>query len=274
MPIVWIFFIFIFGLFIGSFLNLLIDRLPRGEQVLKGRSHCDKCKKDILWHDLFPVVSWFVLKGRCRFCRFPIPFRNTLVELITGSLFIINNLTMKQFNNENGQMVKLLNGYAASPYLVEILSLVVISSLIVVFFVDLKEQIIPDEMILVGVAASLILNLLKTQLPNYPITHLPNYLFSAASAAGFFFLLYWITKKRGLGFGDVKLALLMGLFLGYPKIISALYIAFLTGAFLSVMLILTGKKRFGQTIPFGPFLVLGTLVSYFLNLNLNAYLPF
>ena len=266
MPIVWIFFIFIFGLFIGSFLNLLIDRLPRGEQILKGRSHCDRCKRAIKWHDLIPVISWFVLKGKCRFCGNPIPFRNTLVEIITGLIFAVS------FNYNS--IYYSPSFFPLNYLLLQFLNLTILACLIVIFFVDLRHQIIPDEMIIVGVAASLILNLLNTQLPIHPITHLPNYLFSAASAAGFFFLLYWITKKRGMGFGDVKLALLMGLFLGYPKIISALYIAFLTGAFLSVMLILTGKKRFGQTIPFGPFLVLGTLVSYFLNLNLNAYLPF
>ena len=106
-------------------------------------------------------------------------------------------------------------------------------------------------------------NYLLTYVPIYPLTQLPNYLLSAIGAGAFFLLLYIATKGRGMGFGDVKLALLMGLFLGFPKIVTSLYFAFLTGAVVSVMLILRGKKKLKSHIPFGPFLAGSTIFALF-----------
>jgi len=134
--------------------------------------------------------------------------------------------------------------------------LFVISSLIVIFFTDLKYGIIPDKIVYPAILVSLLF--LISQYPNILISHV----ISALGAFLFFLILYLLTKGRGMGFGDVKLVFLLGLILGFPKIVVAFYIAFLTGAVVGCILILWGKKKFsGGIIPFGPYLVLGAIIS-------------
>ena len=225
---------------------MLIDRMPREEQFIKGRSHCDRCNHILSWKDLFPVVSWVILGGKCRYCHKPVPFRNTLVELVTGSLFVINYLFLS-----NSIDLLTVNGF-----IIELLWLTILCSLIVIFFIDLDHQIIPDSLTIIAVIAAALIHLIE---PN--TLSLQNYIVSALGGAGFFAFLILITKGRGMGWGDVKFAAFMGIFLGYPRIISSLYFAFLTGAFVSAILIIRRRKKFGQTVPFGPFLILGTLFA-------------
>ncbi len=136
--------------------------------------------------------------------------------------------------------------------------LFIVSSLIVIFFADLKHGIIPDKIIFPAVITSFLYQIFNAQ---YSI---PSYLFSAIGACLFFLFLYLVTKGRGMGFGDVKFAFLMGLILGFPNIVVGLYVAFLTGAVAGCILIIWKKKKiFGTSIPFGPFLALGTLVAIF-----------
>lgn len=242
-------YIFIIGLFIGSFLNVLADRLPRGESVVKGRSHCEKCKKNLKWFDLIPLLSFLQLRGKCRYCHTPLSFYYPITELVTGIMFVITYLFVA--NNFPFATFHL-------PFISLFYYLFIVSSLIVVFFADLKYGIIPDKIILPAVIISFLYLILNT---NYLIL---SHLFSAVGACLFFLILFLITKGRGMGFGDVKFAFLMGLILGFPNIIVSLYIAFLTGAIVGIILIVWRKKRiFGTSIPFGPFLVLGTLIAIF-----------
>ena len=255
--------IFFLGLAVGSFLNVLIDRLPRNEPVTKGRSHCESCKRKLRWDDLIPVFSFIALGGKCRYCKAPISFYYPAVELITGVLFILFFLFL-QGNSIKYEVLSI-------KYIIQaICYLFIISSLIVVFFTDLRYGIIPDKITYFGIIVSFLYLILTT---NYLI--LPNAL-SAFAAFFFFLLIFIISKGKGMGFGDVKLAFLMGLFLGFPKIIVALYVAFLTGAVISLILVLIGRKKFfGSTIPFGPFLVLGTIVALFFgNYILDSMWPF
>ena len=231
--------VFIFGLFIGSFLNVLIYRLPRGLGFVKGRSFCPKCKKKISWYDNIPVFSFVFLRGKCRQCRSPISLRYPIVELLTGCLFVL-------IINQIGQI----------DLIKQILHLVLISGLIVIFFIDLEHRIIPDEIIFPVIFLFFLFSLISNR--QLLIT---NYLPSALGAFFFLFLIWAISRGRGMGFGDVKLAFLMGLCLGFPKIIIAFYIAFLTGALSGVILILVKKAKFGQQIAFGPFLALGTFTA-------------
>lgn len=228
------FFVFILGLCVGSFLNVLIYRLPSGLS-LGGRSFCPNCHKKISWYDNIPVLSFLILRRKCRSCRSPISVRYLIVELLTGALFLL-----------------VYYSFSSSLWLM-VYGLWLVSALIVIFFVDLKHQIIPDQIIYPTILISL----------PFTINHLPFVVYSALAAGLFFLLLHLVTKGRGMGFGDVKLAFLMGLILGFPKIILALYLAFLTGAIVGVILILGRKKRFGQHIPFGPFLAGSTLIVFF-----------
>lgn len=231
-------FLFLLGLCVGSFLNVLIYRFPRSLSIA-GRSVCPKCRKRIRWYDNVPVVSYFILQKKCRSCHSPISARYPMVELLTGALF-------------------LLVYYSSSNSLwLMVYGLWLVGALVVIFFVDLKHQIIPDQVIVATMIVSLAYRFFTSSqllITNY---------FPAFIAAGLFFLLlHFITKGRGMGFGDVKLAFLMGLVLGFPNIILALYLAFLTGAIVGVILILGRKKRFGQHIPFGPFLAGSTLLTF------------
>lgn len=261
-------FVFILGLVVGSFLNVLIDRLPRNETFLKGRSYCENCKKKLAWYDLVPLFSFILLKGKCRYCKSPISFYYPVVELMTGVLFVLVAINF-QFSIFN------------SSLMVFIFQLFIVSGLIVVFFTDLKYGIIPDKIIYPAIFVTFLFQIINSQVflsqgntltfvkespfifLNSQLSTLNYYFLSAFGAFFFFLLLFLITRGKGMGFGDVKFSFLMGLFLGFPKIIIAFYVAFLTGALLSLILILWGKKKIKATIPFGPFLVLGTLISMF-----------
>lgn len=253
----------IFGLFVGSFLNVLIDRLPKEEQVIRGRSRCDTCRKSLRWYDMFPVISWVFLSGRCRYCRSSIPLRNTVVELLTGALFVGSYVIVQ---NSLSQL-RITNYPPASPdgsafgglseLRIIFLYWVLVSCLIAIFFIDLKHKIIPDELVVIAFLAAIGISVLN---PSHYTS--ANYALSALGAASFFMFLILITRGRGMGWGDVKFVAVMGALLGYPGIVVALYIAFLTGAIVSVMLILLRRLSLKKTIAFGPFLVIATVFVY------------
>lgn len=209
-------FLFIFGLLVGSFVNVLIDRLPRGENVLWGRSRCDHCKKTLRWFELIPIFSFLIQRGRCRRCRKKLSIQYPLVELATGIGFTF------------------LHSFPLCLLFI---------SLLVIFVADCKYQIIPDSMIVLGILGAL-----------WAGAHLT----PAIGSFAFLYLLWVVTRGRGMGFGDVKFAFLMGLFLGFPGVVAAFYVAFLTGALVAVILILGRKKTWKSKIAFGPFLVVGT----------------
>lgn len=233
-------FLFILGTAIGSFLNVLIDRLPN-EQSIGGRSHCDHCKKQLSALDLIPIFSYFLLGGKCRYCKKRISLVYPLVELITGVAFVYTWLYIDQ---------NILEKIAFAG---------IISCLIVIFFADAKYRIIPDSiqiglflfsLIFVsikGLHPEIFLNLVKASF----ITMLP------------ILFLFLLTKGKGMGFGDVKLAFTMGLLLGVPLGLLAIYIGFLIGAVIGLILMINGKKGLKSKIAFGPFLVAGTAITLF-----------
>lgn len=244
--------IFLIGLSVGSFLNVIIDRLPRGESIGfwtsqndRRRSHCESCKKTLAWYDLIPILSFVFLGGKCRYCQSSLSLQYPVVELLTGAFFV--------------GVIGVIGEIKGVREIWDVLYyLFIISSLIVVFFIDLKHGIIPDKLVFPAIFITLLYQL-------YAIRYLlyANFL-SAFGAFLFFLILFLVTRGRGMGFGDVKLAFLMGLILGFPQIIVALYTAFLTGALTGIILVLCKVKKFrGATIPFGPFLVLGTIIALF-----------
>jgi leader peptidase (prepilin peptidase)/N-methyltransferase len=245
-PLILIF-IFIFGLCVGSFLNVLIYRLPRFLSPLEGRSYCPKCKKKILWHDNIPLLSFILLKGKCRFCRSPISFQYPLVEFITGVLFVLVVIFLPP--KQDYWVIGLLDDWIIGL----LVYWVIISALVVIFFTDLLHQIIPDQVVYPAILISLL----------YAIRYTPYAIPASLGAGTLFLLLNLVTRGKGMGLGDVKLAGLMGLVLGFPKIVIALYLAFLTGALVGVILILLGRKRFGEHLAFGPFLAGATWISLF-----------
>ena len=247
---------FIIGLFLGSFLGVLVDRLTNKESIINGRSRCDKCKKELGLLDLIPVLSFIFLKGKCRYCHTRLPYFYPLIEITTAILFSLTYVLFDfQFPFVSFQLIYYL---------------LMVSSFIVIFFTDLKYGIIPDKIVFPAIFVSIFYLLLFN--PSFLVIHLlcglGAFIFFIAISYGFFVL----TKKQSMGGGDIKLSLLLGLFLGFPGILVSLYIAFLTGAVVSIILILWKKKTsLKDTLPFGPFLILGSIISFFFGSIIYGY---
>lgn len=229
------------GLSIGSFLNVLIDRSAKNESVIMGRSYCDHCHHSLFWYDLIPVLSFIFLRRKCRYCKSIISWQYPLVELATSLLFIF---TLFVVRFDPTKLYKFL------------FHLALFSGLLVIFVADLKYRIIPDNILIFLFIVTLI----------YQILYFPELLLNSFIAGIimfiFFLLLVVVTSGRGMGMGDVKYSFFMGFLLGYPKISIAFYLSFLTGALLSLILVLIGRKSMKSTIAFGPFMVVATFISY------------
>jgi len=232
--------IFIFGLIVGSFLNCVIYRLEEGKSFLKGRSFCPHCKHKLIWQDLIPIFSFLILRGKCRYCQKPISLQYPLVELATGIIF----LSIVLFNIQYS-----------------IFHILIACFLIVIFVYDLKHYLIPDKIIYPAIVIALIFNFQFLIVNEFSIFKFS--ILSALGAAAFFLLIVLISRGKWMGVGDIKLAFLMGLILGFPNILVALFLAFFIGAIMGIGLIATGKKTLKSEVPFGPFLVAGTFLALF-----------
>lgn len=256
---------FAFACFFGSFLNVVVDRLPRSEGFVTGRSYCESCKRNLSWHDLVPILSFLYLGGKCRYCRSQLSYYYPVVEAMTGLFFAVTLYLI--FGAD-----VFINALQPAYLLDAVYFLALDAFLIIVFFTDLKYGIIPFKIVFSAIAITLVWYVfLPVILRSHPLPFYPfqgnfwlNYLLSALGIFLFFFSIFFASKGRGLGFGDVVYVILMGLVLGFPKIILGVYIAFLSGALLSILLVTLKKKKLhGGTIPFGPFLVLGTVISLY-----------
>ena len=241
----------VYGLIVGSFINAWAYRLAHDESIREGRSHCPKCGHQIRAYDNIPVVSWLVLRGRCRDCGAPISWRYPAGEALTAALFV---------------GVALMDGlsWLLVPHLLFVSALVLISQ------VDLEIRIIPDIVILpvavVGLPLMIVLG--DGAWWQWPVAGL--------GAAAFLFLIsevyFRVRHLEGMGFGDVKLALCMGIYLG-AAVVPALFIGFLSGAVIGVVVVATSKGDGKTAIPFGPFLAAGAVIALFAgNALIDAYL--
>ncbi|MCX7918570.1 MAG: prepilin peptidase [bacterium] len=262
--------IFIFGLAIGSFLNVCIYRIPLNQSIVKPRSHCPKCNALVAWYDNIPLLSYLILRGKCRHCKTPISFRYFIVELLTGILFVI---VIWKFDGVN---------FVSFTYLV------VVGSLIALTFIDLDHFIIPDvityPVMILGVVVSIIL----VFIPNptflisgemsgpfsaatgkcYPVY---NSLFGFAVGGGILWLIgitaKWLIKKEAMGGGDVKLLAALGTFIGYKLVLLTLILASFVGSIIGAFVLIQAKRKekettpFGHYIPFGPYLALGAFIA-------------
>lgn len=233
----------IVGACIGSFLDVLADRLPRDEDVFLGRSHCDQCQKKLSWRELIPLFSFLRQGGKCLHCHTKLSWEYPLVELTTACMFA------------------LLTWYLlVSNPLLWASSIIILSALLVIVVADLKYYIIPDSMVVIaclGAIASLL---------GQPFPVVMEHLVVGVCSFLSLYILWLITKRKGIGFGDVKLAFFVGFWVGFPQVVSALYLAFLTGAVVGIILMILQKKTLKSRVPFGPFLIFGVLASFFISL--------
>ncbi|MBI5400071.1 prepilin peptidase [Candidatus Saganbacteria bacterium] len=242
-------FSFVFGLVVGSFLNVCIYRLPRGESIVFPASHCPECGQTLRPLDLIPVLSFLFLRGRCRYCRTKITWRYPLVELITGVLFV---LTAAKFY---AQPLDWFFGWLFLPLLAAI------------FFIDLEKMVVPDALSYGGIFLGLIYNLIKT-IHNAPGD---NFLFSSLLGLllGFsiLFSVGWlgkrIFKKEAVGEGDWYIAGSLGAGLGWQLGLLALFLAYLFSAVVILGFLAVRRLKLGDYVPFGPALAAGGVVAFF-----------
>ena len=238
-----IFFVFLFGLIIGSFLNSVIYRLEVGGSIARERSRCPKCGHILAWYELVPLLSFAVQRGRCRACGERVSWQYPMVELMAGLLFTLGYLSLPTYGRAGLE----------SAYL-----FFVLASLLVIFVFDLKHYIIPNKVLYPLIVAALFHIFIGS-----PIFLSAHPFLSALSSAGFFLSIFILSRGEWIGFGDVKFGVFMGLFLGFPNFLVALFFSYVLGALIGGVLLLYQRKTFKSQIPFGPFLIAGTLIAYF-----------
>lgn len=227
----------LFGLIMGSFLNMLIPRLHTGQGgILFGRSRCPHCKHNLQAQDLIPLLSFLWLKGKCRHCRVRIEFWYPLTEITLAVLFAVLYLQVQDLR---------LWLWLAPHFFV----------LTYIFFHDVRYKEIHDSVMIPGI--------IFAALAAFSIGNPVGAFIGAAVAGAFFALQYFISRGRWIGSGDIRIGLFIGFFLGWPMTLIALLLSYLAGSLISIVLLLRGKAALKTAVPLGPFLVLGTLLSFF-----------
>lgn len=231
------------GLLTGSFLNLVSDRLYRKKDFVSGRSYCEFCKHTLSSWDLIPVFSFLFLNGKCRYCRKKLSLLYPISELLTAAIFVFAYFLISYRNLEIIYLPYFLIGF---------------SLFIVIFLSDYKYYEIPFNTVIFGVIFSFIYRVLFLQ----NLTS-ENYIYELASilGIGLFFYLIIFLSRGGMGGGDFKLSFFISIFLGFPKNVYAIYYSFVIGGIFALILLVGGKKGLKAKIPFGPFMIIGTLLS-------------
>jgi leader peptidase (prepilin peptidase)/N-methyltransferase len=243
-------FVFALGLIIGSFLNVCIYRIPREKSVVAPSSRCTSCGNPIKFYDNIPVLSYIALRGRCRLCREQLSIRYPIVELINAVLYMI-----------------VLGRFGFDPPWVLLTYCFFVSSLIVIFFIDLEHQIIPNSITLPGIPIAVVLGAAILPDPFSPMDPLgwQASIIGCLAGGGSFYLVAVVgkalLKKDAMGGGDIKMMALVGGLLGWKAIILTTFIGSLLGSVIGVALILIKGREWGARIPFGPYLALGSLAS-------------
>lgn len=239
--------VFIFGVIIGSFLNVVIYRLPRNESIVYPPSHCVNCKRELKPYDLIPILSYIFLKGRCRCCGSRISIRYPIVELITGLIYLILFIYF-------GISIKSLSYTFLA------------SLLIVITFIDMEHKIIPNKIILIGLIVGAAFRLITI---NYGIW---DYIVGFLVGGGVLFLIS-LLSGGGMGGGDIKLMAMIGLYVGWKLTISTLFLAVVLGAVGGIVLILFKIKTRKDYIPFGPYISIACIISILYGYDLlNMYI--
>lgn len=238
----------VFGALIGSFLNVVILRLPDEQQsIVWPGSHCPKCGEPIAWYDNIPILSWLALRGKCRHCKEPISFRYVVVEALTAaaavSMVLVHGVTL--------QALALF---------------VFLAALIVVTFIDIDHRIIPNVISLPGIAVGIAVMPWVTELDWWP--QMRTRLIGAAVGGGFLLataLLYELIRKReGMGMGDVKLLAMIGGWLGLKSIFFVVFVSTLIGSLVGIGIMVFQKKGMNASLPFGPYLSIGAVLYVFI----------
>jgi prepilin signal peptidase PulO-like enzyme (type II secretory pathway) len=238
----WIIFFGLFGLVLGSFLNSWIWRSQHENSINSQRSICIHCQRQLTWYENIPLFSFIFLQGKCRTCKKPIPWHYPLVEGIMMLSFLI------------------LSWYGISHHfsIIHLLrDLIFIYILIAIFVSDGLYRLIPTSLLIMGSITGFIINYF------FLSYSLPSLLLAAGIAGGFFLIQYLLSKGTWIGSGDIIMGVMMGLWLGWPNILIALFIAYITGASIGIIILLSKQKKTDTQIAFGTFLAFGTVISLY-----------
>lgn len=231
----------VLGLFVGSFLNVVAYRIPKGKSIVHPPSHCESCGHRLSLLDLIPVISWCFLKGRCRYCGDKVSGQHLYGEIGTAGLFVLASVV-----------------YGPVPEL--IVGLTLISLLVVVVQTDLEGLIIPDKVVFFGMGAGVLLRLL---IHSEPLWH---YAVAFLAGGGALYAIALLAEKwlgkEALGGGDIKLLAMLGLYLGISNTLLTMFLGSLAGLCLTIVLMALKKVSREQHVPFGPYLALGALLAY------------
>ena len=242
--------LFVVGACAGSFIGVLSDRVFDAGSIVSSRSRCNSCRKTLKTIDLIPIFSFIFLGGKCRYCHKKIPRITLVIEIVCGLVLVLVGLF-----------------YPWEPLISFCLVIALTIILLALFFVDLKQGILPDVLLIVG---CVIVTFLNIQL-GWEVL-----LFHFAMGALLFILfgaVYYFSHGRGIGFGDVKFAFLIGYLLGFPGSLIAVYLAFVIGAVVALVLIGLGRKKLrGDTISFGPFLTSGVIIVLLFYQEIYTYI--
>ena len=248
--------VFLLGLCAGSFANVCIYRLPKRKQVLFGRSYCPKCKKKIKWFDNIPVLSYFLLNGKCRSCKKKISPQYFIVELIIGFGFLLIFL-----NHPNNLAFVLLS--------------ILLFMYVIIFLIDLKHFIIPD-MLNFGV---IFLAFVKNFLPDLNLVFTQNIILSVIGGIVGYSIIYIIIflyrslkKIEGMGLGDAKLMTGIGLLFGWPSIPFVLFVSAILGLLFVIPALLEKKKNLKSEIPFGPYIITAGVIYFYFGEYLYSFI--
>lgn len=252
------FLIFIFGAIIGSFINSLVYRLNSQEGPWPKRSYCPHCRQSLGLADLIPIFSFLALKGNCRYCGKKISWQYPLVEVVTAILFVF---VFWRLSLGVG-LISVLE-FRCSDILLLLYLLLTAFLMVVIFISDLRYYIIPDVIIYPAIIVSGIWNIVYGIFSPDAGYHILNTFSAAIGASLFFLFIILLSRGKWMGWGDVKLAVWMGLLLGCPNILVALFLAFSAGALIGTGLIVCKKKSLKSEVPFGPFLIGGTFIALF-----------
>ncbi|MBI4117528.1 MAG: prepilin peptidase [Parcubacteria group bacterium] len=248
-------FVFIIGLFFGSFLNVLIERMYRGENFVWGRSHCPNCRHDLYAYDLIPIVSYILLRGKCRTCKKNISLQYPAAELLTGFVFVaacfapFSYFSLDSF--ATADFITQKYGFGFFEFLYALRNVVFVMILLALFLFDLKYFLLPDIITIPSIFFVFFCNAW------FGISW-QRMLLAAIVAGGFFFLQYAVSGGAWVGGGDIRMGALMGVMLSWPKVLAALLISYVIGSLVCVVLLAMKKKGMKSEVPMGTFLAVGT----------------
>ncbi len=243
--------LFLIGLFIGSFFNVCIYRIPTEQSIVFPPSHCTSCGHRLKVLDLIPVISYMFLKGKCRYCGSRISVQYPLIEFLTGALYLVLYLHF-------GLTWQLLIG------------IVLVSLLLIITVIDIKHMIIPDELVVFGLVSAVIFQLTGIS----PIGFI-SAIFGTLLGGGVFLLIalfsMLILKKEGMGGGDIKLMAMIGALTGWKATLLTIVLSVYLGGLLGGALLLLKAKRRGDYIPYGPFIAMATVISLLWGENIISW---